>query len=136
MLYTMTVVAAMLFFTSFALLLISISEKARQTFFTTDSASDYIERKFNNFDRKRWTVKGKDVTEDEYKAHICLCYHPSFLPTDDVRAWVEANRAGWNAQKDGAPEFWTKMKKRAQVLECAGLRDEGEDVESGGGGAT
>ena len=126
--YAVVVVTAALFWVSFALVLNALSDKARKTFFSTESAREFVKREFNNFGRNRWTVEGEDVTEEEHKTHICLYYHPSFLPTADVCSWVEANRERWDREK---PEFWKDQAKREHVLECAGLLKEKGDGEVG-----
>ena len=130
-LLAVVVVAAALFLVLFALLVSRLSDKARATFSSTESARECVKKEFNSFGRKRWTIKGKDATEDEHKVDICLYFHPSFLPTADVRAWVEANRERWNEEK---PEWWTDEGKREHVLACAGIAGgEGQEGEEGGG---
>ena len=66
-LLAVVVVAAALFLALFALLVSRLSDKARATFSSTESARECVKKKFNNFGRKRWTIEGKDATEDEYK---------------------------------------------------------------------
>ena len=135
-LLAVVIMAALFFFAFFALALSSISDEARQTFFSTENPRERVKKQYNNFGRQLWRAGGeiksagqsKEVRRDNRKAFYCLLYHSSFLPTAEVRAWVVANRARWDEEK---PDWWTDKEKRTQVLACAGLLNEkGEEVEA------
>ena len=115
-LYALVVATAALFWASFALLLSTLSDQARKTFLSTESAKEYIKRVFHNFGRQEWRLLDTDVTEEYFKVRICLYFHSSFLPTNDVCAFIDDNRERWEREK---PWFWNEKANREKLLECA-----------------